>query len=181
MERIQIPAIQKSAPGAIVSDNPFYQSIAATDKLPSSTDNAEERIATSSSDRPDIRNQVNYPVNLESVTNAYMPAKISKKKVMKNWVWINPNPKDTDDELSTRYTAFKESGITGVFFEADSERHFRAAKAKGHARRKAGRATDLIAEHRLGGALLKHGRTPFTHRLQQAQHVRCAGDHAGTS
>lgn len=79
MERMQLPALQKTAPGAIVSGNPFYQSVAAADERPLSTDNAEERIATSSSDRPDIRNQFNYPVNLESVTNAYMPAKISKK------------------------------------------------------------------------------------------------------
>src|SRR5882762_3244137 len=54
-----------------------------------------------------------------------------KQKKLKNWVWTNPNQKDTDDELNTRYTAFKIGGITGIFFEADSERHFRAAKAHG--------------------------------------------------
>lgn len=54
-----------------------------------------------------------------------------KKKVMKNWIWINPNQKDTDDDLRTNYTAYKEAGITGIFFENDSERHFRAAKAHG--------------------------------------------------
>lgn len=54
-----------------------------------------------------------------------------KKKVMKNWIWINPNQKDTDDDLKTNYTAYKAAGITGIFFEADSERHFRAAKAHG--------------------------------------------------
>src|ERR1700743_336074 len=56
---------------------------------------------------------------------------ISKKKKWKNWVWTNPNQKDTDDELKTRYASYKAAGITGVFFEADSERHFRAAKAQG--------------------------------------------------
>lgn len=55
----------------------------------------------------------------------------SKKKKWKNWVWISPNQKDTDDELKTRYASFKAAGITGIFFEADSERHFRAAKAEG--------------------------------------------------
>ncbi|WPU92680.1 family 10 glycosylhydrolase [Mucilaginibacter sabulilitoris] len=55
----------------------------------------------------------------------------SKKKAMKNWIWINPNLKDTDDDLNTNYTAYKTAGITGIFFENDSERHFRAAKAHG--------------------------------------------------
>lgn len=65
------------------------------------------------------------PVNSSAAPNH------PKKKKIKNWVWTNPNPKDTDDELKTRYASFKASGITGVFFEADSERHFRAAKAQG--------------------------------------------------
>ncbi|XHR95893.1 family 10 glycosylhydrolase [Mucilaginibacter sp. UC70_90] len=70
---------------------------------------------------------------LPLVSNAAVEAanKSSKKKAMKNWVWINPNQKDTDDELATRYASYKASGITGIFFENDSERHFRAAKAKG--------------------------------------------------
>ncbi|WP_295667934.1 family 10 glycosylhydrolase [uncultured Mucilaginibacter sp.] len=55
----------------------------------------------------------------------------SKKKKHKNWVWIGPDPKDTEDQLKTRYTAFRAGGVTGVFFEADSEKHFRAAKAAG--------------------------------------------------
>ncbi len=54
-----------------------------------------------------------------------------KKRKFKNWVWINPNVKDTDEELKIRYAAYKVAGITGIFFEADSERHFRAAKAEG--------------------------------------------------
>ena len=55
----------------------------------------------------------------------------NKKKVIKNWIWINPNLKDADDDLKTNYTAYKAAGITGIFFENDSERHFRAAKAHG--------------------------------------------------
>src|ERR1700734_3777613 len=54
-----------------------------------------------------------------------------KNHKRKNWVWVSPNLKDTDDDLKTRYTAWKVAGITGVFFEADSEMHFRAAKAQG--------------------------------------------------
>jgi hypothetical protein len=61
-------------------------------------------------------------------TNA---ASAPKKHKIKNWVWTNPNLKDTDAELETRYSAFKASGITGIFFEADSERHFRAARRHG--------------------------------------------------
>jgi len=55
----------------------------------------------------------------------------NKKRKVKNWVWVSPNQKDTDDELKIRYAAWKAAGITGVFIEADSERHFRAAKARG--------------------------------------------------
>jgi hypothetical protein len=58
-------------------------------------------------------------------------AVLAKKKKIKNWVWTNPNQKDTDEELNNRYASFKAAGITGIFFEADSERHFRAAKAHG--------------------------------------------------
>jgi uncharacterized lipoprotein YddW (UPF0748 family) len=54
-----------------------------------------------------------------------------KKSKLKNWVWISPNPADTADELNTRYATFKANGIHAVFFEADSEKHFRAAKAQG--------------------------------------------------
>ncbi len=30
-----------------------------------------------------------------------------KKKKLKNWIWISPNQKDTDDELKTLYAACK--------------------------------------------------------------------------
>jgi len=58
-------------------------------------------------------------------------AVVKKKQKFKNWVWTSPNLKDTDDDLKTRYASYKTAGITGIFFEADSERHFRAAKAHG--------------------------------------------------
>jgi uncharacterized lipoprotein YddW (UPF0748 family) len=48
----------------------------------------------------------------------------------KHWVWTNPNLKDTDAQLAERYRSYYEAGVRGIFFEADSERHFRAAKAQ---------------------------------------------------
>jgi len=67
------------------------------------------------------------PLKSDASVNAFN----KKRKKLKNWVWISPNQKDTDDELKTRYAAYKAAGITGVFIEADSERHFRTAKAQG--------------------------------------------------
>ncbi|SDP55833.1 Glycosyl hydrolase-like 10 [Mucilaginibacter sp. OK268] len=68
---------------------------------------------------------------LKSEAKQPVPVAVSKKKAMKNWIWINPNLKDTDEDLKTNYTIYKAAGITGIFFENDSERHFRAAKAAG--------------------------------------------------
>jgi len=48
----------------------------------------------------------------------------------KHWVWVNPDSKDTDEQLTERFTAYREAGIRGILFEADSERHFRAAKSQ---------------------------------------------------
>ncbi|MBX3242497.1 MAG: family 10 glycosylhydrolase [Chitinophagaceae bacterium] len=58
-------------------------------------------------------------------------ASVDQKAKKKNWVWINPNPKDTDEKLKEQYRDFKAAGISGIFFEADSERHYRLAKANG--------------------------------------------------
>lgn len=52
-------------------------------------------------------------------------------KNYKHWVWIGPNEEDTDAELAERYKKYAEAGIVGIFFERDSERHFRAAKEQG--------------------------------------------------
>jgi len=52
------------------------------------------------------------------------------KKEWFNWVWTNPNLTETDDVLHARYKAYYEAGIRGIFFENDSEKHFRAAKAQ---------------------------------------------------
>lgn len=54
---------------------------------------------------------------------------LAPKKQWKHWVWTNPNLKDTDAELAERYQKYYDAGIRGIFFENDSEKHFRAAKA----------------------------------------------------
>ena len=54
---------------------------------------------------------------------------LAPKKGWKHWVWTNPNLKDTDAELAERYQKYYDAGIRGIFFENDSEKHFRAAKA----------------------------------------------------
>ncbi|MFT3948813.1 MAG: family 10 glycosylhydrolase [Agriterribacter sp.] len=53
-----------------------------------------------------------------------------KKNKTKHWVWINPNPNDQDEALQQLYGAYYDAGIKGIFFEADSEKHFRIAKSK---------------------------------------------------
>lgn len=50
------------------------------------------------------------------------------KKKWKHWVWINPNPTDMDTDVDALYASYHEAGIRGIFFEADSEKHFRLAK-----------------------------------------------------
>lgn len=54
-----------------------------------------------------------------------------KKPKFKNWAWIRPNLKDTEEALKTQYSSFKESGINALLIEADSEKHFRMAKSVG--------------------------------------------------
>ena len=66
------------------------------------------------------------PVKAKASSNS-----LFRRHKIKNWVWTNPNTKDTDEELRSRFASFKAAGITGMFFEADSERHFRAAKKAG--------------------------------------------------
>jgi hypothetical protein len=52
-----------------------------------------------------------------------------KTKTFKHWVWINPNLADKDEELLHKYKKYFDAGIRGIFFEADSEKHFKTAKA----------------------------------------------------
>ncbi|KAA2244811.1 family 10 glycosylhydrolase [Chitinophaga agrisoli] len=46
-------------------------------------------------------------------------------------VWINPDPKDADADIQQRYAAYRKAGIADIYFEADSEKHFRIAKKNG--------------------------------------------------
>lgn len=55
-----------------------------------------------------------------------------KKPVgIKHWVWENPDQKEDEKSLKERYSRYYGAGIRGMFFEADSEKHFRMAKAAG--------------------------------------------------
>ena len=64
---------------------------------------------------------------LSQDSRANSPAFGNKKK-HKHWVWIRPSKQDKDEDLVKRYADFYSAGIKGVFFESDSERHFRIAK-----------------------------------------------------
>ncbi|MGQ7868019.1 family 10 glycosylhydrolase [Sunxiuqinia sp. sy24] len=55
----------------------------------------------------------------------------SEKRANKHWVWENPNKKETEAELQEKYERFYDAGIRGMFFESDSEMHFRIAKKAG--------------------------------------------------
>jgi hypothetical protein len=49
----------------------------------------------------------------------------------KHWVWENPNEQEDEKSLLTKYQKYYAAGIRGMFFEADSEKHFRLAKEAG--------------------------------------------------
>ena len=53
-----------------------------------------------------------------------------KPSSLKHWVWINPDLSEDEDVLKKRYDKFYRAGIRGIFFEADSEKHFRIAKSR---------------------------------------------------
>ncbi len=50
---------------------------------------------------------------------------------LKHWVWENPDIKEGEKHIKERYDHYFQAGIRGMFFENDSEKHFRAAKAAG--------------------------------------------------
>ena len=66
-----------------------------------------------------------------SSANASAETSNSKTFQRKNWFWATPDPQDSDKELEELYKKCYASGIHGVFFEEDSEKHFRIAKAQG--------------------------------------------------
>ena len=58
----------------------------------------------------------------------HKPAKFSG---LKHWVWENPNSKEEENALKERFSRYYQAGIRWMFFENDSEKHFRIAKAAG--------------------------------------------------
>lgn len=54
-----------------------------------------------------------------------------KSTVLKHWVWENPNSQEDEKSLKEKYERFYKAGIRGMFFESDSEKHFRMAKTAG--------------------------------------------------
>ncbi|HEV7333857.1 MAG TPA: family 10 glycosylhydrolase [Flavisolibacter sp.] len=68
---------------------------------------------------------------------ALQPATAIRAAVVENgpnqvqhWVWTRPKETDKDADLQKQYKRFYEAGVRGIFFEADSERHYRLAKAQ---------------------------------------------------
>ena len=55
----------------------------------------------------------------------------NKPQGLKHWVWENPDQKETDEMMKEKYKRFHSAGVRGMFFENDSERHFKAAKNAG--------------------------------------------------
>lgn len=68
--------------------------------------------------------------SLNSASASERPRK-HKSSGLKNWVWENPNLQEEESALKTRFRNYYEAGIRGMFFENDSEKHFRLAKAAG--------------------------------------------------
>ncbi|HEY1112608.1 MAG TPA: family 10 glycosylhydrolase [Chitinophagaceae bacterium] len=67
-------------------------------------------------------------VSLPTLASASERPASGKKKGWKHWVWTRPDPKDSDENLRELYKRYYAAGVRGIFFEADSEKHFRAAK-----------------------------------------------------
>lgn len=54
-----------------------------------------------------------------------------KRSKIKHWVWEHPRKSGATQLLEKKYAAYYSAGIRGIFFETDSEDHFRAAKNVG--------------------------------------------------
>ncbi|WP_035073355.1 family 10 glycosylhydrolase [Anditalea andensis] len=65
----------------------------------------------------------------KAIATSAIPLTDKNNKEWKHWVWTHPNDKDTVEALQKRYERYYQAGIRGIFFEADSEKHFRQAKA----------------------------------------------------
>jgi hypothetical protein len=58
-------------------------------------------------------------------------AKAAAPKKIAHRVWINPNHQDAEADIQAKYASYKKAGISDIYFEADSEKHFRIAKKNG--------------------------------------------------
>ena len=111
VDRMQLQELQKNVPAATVTGNPFYQSVASADEIPVSSGAAEERITMASSDRPNVKHEVNYPLSIESVTNAYIPQKMARRVSWQFFVTPTVSYRKLDENKS-----FNNSGGAGFPF-----------------------------------------------------------------
>lgn len=78
-----------------------------------------------------IRTSVLAGVGLMSFNRVNAGSKPKKSSGFKHWVWENPNPAEEESAIKERLGRFYAAGIRGMFFENDSENHFRIAKSVG--------------------------------------------------
>jgi hypothetical protein len=108
IEKIQIPASQRNAPFVQANSNPFNQSFdIIVEEAAAEEVIRNEQIQTFASDRPDVRNYYFYPMNIDDVTNAYIPEKLGKKISWQFFVTPTVSYRKLDE--NKRYT----SGING--------------------------------------------------------------------
>lgn len=95
-------------------------------------------------------------------------AQVLKKARKKHWIWINPNTKEDIADIRKHYSSYKEAGIGGILFEADSEKHFREAKKLGLEAHRWNWTMNrgdkkLLANHPEWYAISRDGRSCATH------------------
>ncbi|WP_207423126.1 Tat pathway signal protein [Desertivirga brevis] len=65
---------------------------------------------------------------LSTLTASELKSTTANTTAIKHWVWINPKHGESEKDLKQRYSHYYSAGIRGIFFEGDSEVHFRTAK-----------------------------------------------------
>lgn len=80
-----------------------------------------------------IKSAVLAGLGVTGFKNSFATEKTDKPKStgLKHWVWENPDLQEDDKSLKEKYERFFLAGIRGMFFEQDSEKHFRIAKKAG--------------------------------------------------
>ncbi len=56
---------------------------------------------------------------------------IRSDKKHKYWTWVNPDQNESNQVIMDRYKRYRSVGFEGIHFQADSERHYVAAKQQG--------------------------------------------------